>query len=173
MPLRNDWSLIVVSKIYRASETPIVFRDSGGDVVLTCQNLAFGAGRVSAQYDRGAGSKAKLHEVIGVFQFETAAALKEVVEIWLFQSDGTYVDGNVGTTDAALVSAKRDNGILIGAVIVDTISTATDIIGRFADVPITSRYYSIGVWNASAGDNLENTANASRVIVTPMPDEIQ
>lgn len=173
MPFCNDWSLIVVSKIYRATETPIVFRDSSGDVVLTCQNLAFGVGRVSAQYDRGANSKAKLHEVIGVFQFETAPALDEVIEIWLFQSDGTYVDGTVGTSDAALASAKRKNGILIGAVVVDTTSTGTDIVGRFADVPITSRYYSIGVWNASAGDNLKNTANTSRVIVTPMPDEIQ
>lgn len=161
------------NKIYRATEAPITFRDSSGDVAMTLQNLAFGAGRVSAQYDRGAGSKAKLHEVIGVFQFETAPAIGEAVEIYLFQSDGTYIDGNVGSSDAALSSDKRRNGLLIGAVIVDTTSTATDIIARFADVPITSRYYSIGVWNASAGDNLENTANASRVIVTPNPDEVQ
>jgi hypothetical protein len=161
------------TKIYRATETPITFRDSSGDVVMTLQNLAFGAGRVSAQYDRGAGSKAKLHEVIGVFQFETAPVIGEAIEIYLFQSDGTYVDGNVGTSDAALATAKRNNGILIGSVIVDTTSTSTDIVGRFLDVPITSRYYSIGVWNASAGDNLKNTANTSRVIVTPMPDESQ
>jgi hypothetical protein len=63
--------------------------------------------------------------------------------------------------------------MFIGAVIADTTSTATNIVARFKDVPITSRYYSIGVWNASAADNLENTANASRVIVTPMPPEIQ
>jgi hypothetical protein len=161
------------SKVYRAVETPIVFRDSGGDRVLTLQNLGFGAGRVSAQYDRGSGSQAEPHEVIGVFQFETAPALGEAVELYLFQSDGTYMDGTLGTSDAALTADKRRNGILIGAVIVDTTSTATDIIARFQNVPITSRYYSIGVWNASAGDNLENTANASRVIVTPMPPEAQ
>lgn len=159
--------------IYRATETPIAFRDSGGDVVITLQNLGFGAGRVSARYDRGTGSKAKLHEVIGVFQFETAPALGEAIEIYLFESDGTYMDGTLGTADAALGSDKRRNGTLIGVVLADTTSVTTDIIGRFKDVPITSRYYSIGVWNASAGDNLENTANASRVIVTPMPDEIQ
>lgn len=161
------------NKIYRAAETPIVFRDSGGDRVITLQNLAFGAGRVSAQYDRGAGSQSQLHEVIGVFQFETAPALGEVIEIYLFQSDGTYVDGTVGTADAALTSDKRRNGMLVGAVIVDTTSVTTDIIGRFIDVPISSRYYSIGAWNASAADNLENTANASRIIVTPQPPEIQ
>jgi len=161
------------SKVYRATETPIVFRDSGGDVVITLNNLGFGAGRVSARYDRGAGSLAESHEVTGVFQFETAPALGEAVELYLFQSDGTYMDGTLGTSDAALTADKRRNGILIGAVIVDTTSTATDIIARFQNVPITSRYYSIGVWNASAGDNLENTANASRVIVTPMPPEAQ
>jgi hypothetical protein len=161
------------SKVYRAVETPIVFRDSGGDVVITLNNLGFGAGRVSARYDRGAGSVAESHEVTGVFQFETAPALGEAVELYLFQSDGTYMDGTLGTSDAALTADKRRNGILIGAVIVDTTSTATDIIARFQNVPITSRYYSIGVWNASAGDNLENTANASRVIVTPMPPEAQ
>lgn len=163
----------MVSKIYRAVETAITFRDSGGDAVITLQNLAFGAGRVSAQYDRGAGSKAKLHEVIGVVQFETAPVVGEAIELYLFQSDGTYVDGTVGTSDAALTTDKRKNGLLIGAICVDTTSTATDIVARFTDVPITSRYYSVGIWNASAGDNLKNTANTSRVIVTPMPDEIQ
>jgi hypothetical protein len=161
------------NKIYRASETPITFRDSGGDAVITLQNLAFGAGRVSARYDRGVGSVAKLHEVTGVFQFETAPALGEAIEIYLFESDGTYMDGTLGTSDAALSSDKRRNGMLLGAVVADTTSATTDIIARFKDVPITSRYYSIGVWNASAGDNLENTANASRIIITPMPDEIQ
>ncbi len=161
------------NKIYRATETPVVFRDSGGDVVISLQNLGFGAGRVSAQRDRGAGSLPQLHEVIGVFQFETAPAIGEAVEIWLFESDGTYQDGTVGTSDAALTTDKRRNGTLIGAVIADTTSVTTDIVARFKDVPITSRYYSIGVWNASAGDNLENTANASRVIVTPQPPEIQ
>lgn len=161
------------NKLYRAVETAITFRDSSGDVVITLQNLGFGVGRVSAQYDRGAGSKPQLHEVTGVFQFETAAALGEAIEIYLFESDGTYQDGTVGTSDAALSSDKRRNGMLIGVVLADTVSTATDIVARFKDVPITSRYYSIGVWNASAADNLENTANASRVIVTPMPPELQ
>ncbi len=163
----------MANKIYRAIETPVVFRDSSGDVVISLQNLSFGAGRISAQKDRGAGSVPELHEVIGVFQFETAPIVGEAVEIYLFQSDGTYVDGTLGTSDAAMSSAKRSNGMLIGSVIVDTTSTGTDIVGRFQNVPISSRYYSIGVWNASAGDNLKNTANASRVIVTPTPPEIQ
>jgi hypothetical protein len=163
------------NKIYRATETPVEFRDSGGTVTLTLNNLkasASDSGRISARYDRGTGSQSQLHEVTGVFQFETAPQLGEVVEIYLFQSDGTYVDGNVGTADAALTADKLRNGMFIGAVQVDTTSTSTDIIGRFSDVPISSRYYSIGVYNRVA-DNLRASANTSRVIVTPQPPEIQ
>jgi hypothetical protein len=162
----------MANKIYRAIETAVVFRDSGGDVAMTLQNLAAGAGRVSAQRDRGAGSLAQLHEITAVFQMETAGVVGEAIEVYLFESDGTYLDGSVGTSDAALTTDKRRNGMLVGAVIVDTTSTATNIVARFKDVPITSRYYSVGVWNATA-DNLEDTANASRIIVTPMPPELQ
>jgi hypothetical protein len=162
----------MANKIYRALETALSFRDSGGDAVLTLQNLAYGAGRVSARYDRGAGSKAARHEWRAVVQYETAPALGEQVEIYLFESDGTYVDGNIGTSDAALTSDKRRNGKLIGVVAVDTTSVTTNIIAS-GMCSIYARYFSIGVWNASAGDNLENTANASQIIITPMPDEIQ
>jgi len=158
--------------IYRALETPITFRDSAGDAVITLLNLGFGAGRVSARYDRGAGSKARWFEWRAVVQFESAPALGEVVELYLFPSDGTYMDGVLGTADAALSSDKRRNGQWIGNVIADTVSTATDIIAS-GMCYINSRYVSVGVWNASAADNLENTSNASRIILTPVPDELQ
>jgi len=57
-------------------------------------------------------------------------------------------------------------------VVVDTISVTTNIIAS-GMCYINSRYVSVGVWNASAGDNLENTATANRIILTPIPDEIQ
>ena len=160
------------NKVYRAVESAVVFCESGGTEPFTLINLAAGAGRVSDQYDRGAGSLAQLHEITAVFQMETAGVVGEAIEVYLFESDGTYQDGTVGTSDAALTADKRRNGMFVGAVIVDTTSTATNIVARFKDVPITSRYYSVGVWNATA-DNLENTANASRIIVTPMPPELQ
>lgn len=162
----------MANQVFRALGTPTVFRDSSGDVVITLQNLAFGAGRVSARWDRGAGSLPRLYEWRAVVQFETAPALNEVVEIYLFDSDGTYMTGTLGTSDAALTAAKKVNGKLIGTVVVDTTSVTTDIIAS-GMCWINSRYISVGVWNASAGDNLENTANASRVILTPMADEIQ
>lgn len=162
----------MANKIYRAIETALTFCDSGGDAAITLQNLAFGAGRVSARYDRGSGSKPRLYRWRGVFQFETAPIVGEQIEVYLFESDGTYMDGTLGTSNAALSSAKRNNGELIGVVVVDTTSTATDIIGSGYCL-ISDQYISVGVWNASAGDNLKNTANANRIILTPVPDEIQ
>lgn len=162
----------MANKIYRASETAITFKDSGGDAVITLQNLAFGAGRISAQYDRGTGSKPARYKWKAVFQFATAPELGEVVELYLAESDGTYVDGTVGTADAALTTDKRRNLRPIGAVIADTTSTATNVIGS-GIVEIWERYFSVGVWNAADAENLQNTANVNLIIFTPMPDEIQ
>lgn len=163
---------MTTQRVYRAIETPVTFKDSGGDVVITLQNLAFGAGRVSARKDRGAGAQPRQYEVRAVVQFETAPIVGEVVDVYIFESDGTFANGTVGTADAALTAAKLKNGNYIGSIYVETTSTATDIVASFI-TDINSRYYSVGVWNWSAGDNLKNTANVSCVIVTPVPDDIQ
>lgn len=160
------------NKVYTAPETALVFKDSGGDAVITLQNLAYGAGRISARYDRGAGSKPALHRWRAVIQWETAPIVGEVSEIYLAQSDGTYMDGTLGTSDAALTTDKRRNLKLLGVVTADSTSTATDNITSGTCL-IHDRYFSVGVWNASAGNNLENTANACRIEFMPIPDEIQ
>lgn len=161
----------MANKIYRAIETTLSFRDSGGDAVLTLNNLATVAGRVSAVYDRGAGSKPWLYHWRAVMQMNTAGVVGEVIEIYLFESDGTYEDGTIGVSDAALTTDKRKNGKLIGTVIVDTTSTATDITASGVCL-ISERYFSVGVWNGTA-DNLQASANVSRVNLTPIPPEVQ
>jgi hypothetical protein len=160
------------NKVYTAIETPITFKDSGGSAAITLQNLGFGAGRISARYDRGAGSIATLYMCRATVQFETAPLIGETVEIYVSTSDGTNPDGEIGTANVALTSDKRRNLKFVGAVIVDTISITTNITASWP-VEISTRYFSVGVWNASAGDNLENTANASVIQFTPIPPELQ
>lgn len=162
----------MANKIYRVLETSLTFKDSGGSAVITLQNLANGVGRVSAQYDRGAGSLAQDFFVIAVMEYASAPQLTEVVEIYTFEGDGTYVAGTLGTSDAALTSAKKVNGNLVNLNIVDTTSTNTDVVSM-GRCTITMRYFSVGVWNGSSGDNLRNTANTSSVIFIPVPPEIQ
>ena len=164
---------MATNKIYMAPGTPITITGSGGDAVITTNNLGFGVGRVSAQFDRGIGAKAKLHEIMACIQWAATAVVGNAAEIYIFESDGTYLDGSVGVIDAALATDKRKNGMFVGAVICDTTSGATNVIARFRDVPLTQRYFSVGIWNASATKNLQATANASLVIVTPNPDDIQ
>jgi len=162
----------MTQKIYRAIETAITFKDSGGDAAITLQNLGFGAGRISARYDRGAGSKPMRYKWKAVVQFETAPAVGETVDLYKAESDGTYADGNVGSSDAALTSGQKKNLTLIGQVVAQTADAATNFIASGICM-IWERYFSLGVWNASAGDNLKNTANVSVVTFTPMPDELQ
>jgi hypothetical protein len=161
----------MANKIYRASETAITFKESGGDAVITLKNLGAGVGRISAQYDRGAGSKPALYNWKSVFIFETAPVASEVVSIYLSESDGTYQDGLVGTVDAALTAARLVNLKLIGTSLNDTTLTGTSVIAS-GMCEIWEQNFSVGVWNGTA-DNLANADNASVIIFTPMPYEVQ
>ncbi len=163
----------MANKIYQTRETAITFTDSSGDVAITLANLAAGVGRVSARYDQGAGSKPKLWTFQGVFQFESAPVVGETVEMWLFESNGTYAAAGVGTGDGAMTTEKRNNAKFIGALYVPATDTATNFITSPFAVLVNTRYFSVGVWNGSAGDNLKNTANANLIVATPIPDEIQ
>lgn len=159
--------------IYYVQGTPITFQDSGGSAVLTLNNLAPFTGRLSARYDRGASARAALHEVRGIMQYRTAPIVGESVEIWVSESDGTYADAAVGTADAAYSPAQMLNlRRPVCTVRAQTVGTSVDNIASGL-VWIFSRYFSVIVTNLSAGDNLRNTANTSRVIVTPIIAEIQ
>jgi hypothetical protein len=164
----------VASKIYSAPESVITFQDSGGSAVLALQNLAAGAGIYSNRHDRGAGSRAAWMWLRFVWQMETAGVVGETVEVYLssWSEDGTYSDGGLSSTGTTLTSDMRrnlGNPALIG--IIDKTATATNIIASGL-VFVPTRYISAAVWDASA-DNLENTANASIVSLTPYPFEQQ
>lgn len=162
----------MTQKIYHIPESPITFKDSGGDVVLTLQNLGFGAGRISARYDRGAGAQPALYRWRAVIQWENNPAASDYAEIVLSTSNGTLADGNVGTTDAALTAAQKSNCEVIGVVKAEAAAGSTNRISS-GTFELYDRYFSIGVWNGSATMNLKNAANVSYIEVTPIPPQIQ
>ena len=161
----------MANKVYVAPETALVFKGSGGDAVITLNNLAAGAGRLSARYDRGAGSLPRLYKWRGVFQFETAPVVSEYVEVLIAESDGTTADGNVSTADAALTAGQKLNIDMAGLVKVQTTDAATNFAASGYCL-LSERYFSVVVWNTTA-DNLKATANVCSVTLTPVPDEIQ
>jgi hypothetical protein len=158
--------------VYRHVGTPLTFTDSGGDCVLALNNLGEAAGIISARYDRGAGDLPVRHQWIATVQFDTAPVINEIVEIYLIESDGTYADATSGSSGGAMATAQRYNCKLIGTIYVETASADVDFIAS-GICNIYQRYIQIAVWNGSAGDHLQATANTGRVILTPMADEIQ
>lgn len=162
----------MANKIYGAPESAVTFKASGGDVTFTPQNVSSGAGRISAQWDRGAGSKPTVYVWRAVTKAAAALAVGVALEIYFATSDGTSVDGNQGTADAAFTSSdKRRNVKYVGAVISDSTSNG-EVQVASGLVEIRSRYVSVVWWNA-LGQALTNTAGDHTFSLTPVPDEVQ
>lgn len=159
--------------VYRASQTAITFKESTGSAVLTLNNLAHGAGRVSARYDRGAGSQPEDFFLKSVLCWETAGVVSERVEIYVVESDGTDAEGAFGTADAAWTDANIKPNLRLAAINTTQATTGDAKNVSTRRVTITERYFSIAVWNASAASHLQADDNASYIILTPVPPDIQ
>lgn len=160
-------------KIYTDPETAITFATSGGTVTITLTSLANAAGRLSAQWDRGAGAQPAWYRWQARFRANVAPAIGAILAVYLVTGDdGTYLDGDFGTADAA-ISALTDlaNARMLGVVVADAASTTKDFVASGLCL-IRSRYVSVAVWNA-LGQALNATAGDHEVRLTPVPDEIQ
>lgn len=158
----------MVTTIYRAVETAITFKDSGGSAVWTLQNLASDAKRISARYDRGAGSLPSRYRWRAVIQWTATPVIGQWIEFYIAGSDGTNADGNIGTSDAATLQVELWNMLHIGCVRVQTATGAANNIAS-GMVDIWDRYVSVGCWNQTS-TALQNTANVSFLTLTPMPE---
>jgi hypothetical protein len=161
------------SKIYTSRESPILFADSVQTpaATLTLSALASGAGRVSARYDRGAGSIATTYEWRLNWSLSGTNVLLAAAEIWVFTSDGTNQDGIVGTIDAALATGQRNAGKPAGLALV-TQTTTNTVMTSSGYVSVLSRYLSIGVWNATTLA-FQTSTSAHQLYLIPVPDAAQ
>lgn len=162
----------MATKVYGARETAIVFKSSGGDAAFTPTSLANAAGRVSAQYDRGATSKPTIYIWRARTKLNVSPTVGAILSVYLATSDGTDADGELGTTDAALPAAdRRRNLTLIGVIQADEAST-TRSMNASGLVEIRERYVQV-VWYNEFGQALSGTAGDHQVTLTPAPDELQ
>jgi hypothetical protein len=161
----------MATAILQSFGTPIVFQDSGGDADITLINLAAAAGRISAPFDRGAGSIATWYMCRAKIEKGVASVVNQVVAVHLATSDGTNVDGNVGTVDAALTAAVAASLPLIVPILITSTSTNTAFTSS-GPIWIPTRYFSVGVMNSATG-LLRNTSNSCVITFTPISDEIQ
>ncbi len=162
----------MATKTYIARETPTVWSDTAGDLVITLNNLAAGAGRVGARKDFGAGSTAYHYSWRFTCQFDTAPVVGETVRIYLSTSDGTEEDGQVGTADAALSAEdKLKNLHSIGMLIVDVATVDIDFTASGV-CTIPTRYVSPVIFNGTV-DNLQATNDTGEITLTPIAFESQ
>ena len=162
----------MANKVYVNPETAITFKASGGDVVFTNTSVANAAGRISAQWDRGSGAKPARYVWRAHTKAGAALAVGNALEIYFATSDGTDVDGNQGTSDAAFSAAdKRRNLQFVGLVVADSTSNGEVQIASGV-VEIYTRYVSVVWWNG-LGQTLSSTAGDHTFTLTPVPDEIQ
>lgn len=161
----------MTSKIKVARETPIVWGDSGRDLVMTLNNLAAAAVRIGAQKDFGEGSTSEWYTWRLTVQFETAPVVGEVVLIYLSWSDGTEEDGQLGVADAAGDVNSVGNMKMVGSLKVTSTDTAHDMTAS-GICRIPTRYVSPCIHNNTA-DNLKASANVSEFTLTPIPSESQ
>lgn len=162
-----------VNKIYSTSETAITFGDSAQtpSATITLSALASGAGRISARYDRGAGAHAAIYKWRCSFQWTGTNVVGEGAEVYISTSDGTNPDSELGTADAALVTAKRNNLLYIGSVVADQTTTATTTTGSGL-VYVPDRYFATAVWNAASIAFVTSTS-VHHCSFIPWPQEIQ
>lgn len=162
----------MANKVYIAEETAKTWTDTGGDYTLDLGSLAADAVRVGAQGDLGAAPRADQYQFKLVIDgFDTAPVVGETVDLYLAFSDGTYVDGDVGTADAAGFTSDLPNLMYAGSASVQTI-TAGDNLIISGLVQITQRYVSPVIHNNTA-NALLGTADAHKFILTPVPPEVQ
>jgi len=161
----------MTSKIYVARETPIVWGDTAGDLVMTLNNLAAAAVRIGARKDFGAGSTSEWYTWRFTCQFETAPVVGQCVYIYLAWSDGTEEDGQLGAADAAGDTNSVKNMKLIGVLVVTSTDADHDMTASGV-CRIPTRYVSPCVHNATA-DNLQATNDTAEFTLTPIPSESQ
>jgi hypothetical protein len=153
----------------------ITFAPSGGTVAITLTSLGNGAGRVSAQWDRGAGAQPGLY----IAQMETKAAAALAVGAQLFvyllqSSNSADVPGNLGTADAAVASSdkQRNLGAPIITINADSTSNGEIQISNSNIIEVYGRYVSLFAWNA-LGQALTGTGGDHYITLTPVPAEVQ
>jgi hypothetical protein len=161
----------MAAPVYVLLETPILFADSAQtpNVQFTLSALASLAGRVSAQYDRGAAAHAGWYEWRFSCQLTGTNVVGAAVELYIATSDGAAMDGQVGTVDAALATDKRNNLRPMGTLVVDQVTTNVTMTAS-GEIYLPQRYLSVAVWNATTLPFKTDTA-VHRLTLTPFAEQ--
>jgi len=162
----------MANKVYINPETALAIDGTvGADYAWTVEGLADAAGRVSARIDLGVAPRADLYEWRCSAMWQATPTQGGTLDFYIATSDGTTVDGDVGTTDIALPDVdNRRNLQYIGSVTAeDAALTAMNASGVFY---CRSRYLSMVAYN-DGGAAINATDSNFVFTITPIPAEVQ
>jgi hypothetical protein len=172
----------MANKIKTNPETPLVFMPSGnpfpsgagfpsGVVIhFNPETLATGIGRISLQFDLGPGPRTTLFEWRGRAMPGANPNVGTSIDAYISTSNSSAKDGNLPTTEGAIVNAdKRRNLLVCGSMVVDSGGGTPDPAIDSGLIEIYGRYISVVWWNST---NVP-LGTGNFFILTPVPDEIQ
>jgi hypothetical protein len=165
----------MANPIYTCRGTDVVFAPSGGDAALTPTSIADASGRISAEWDRGAGALPCRYFFKLTTKAASALTLGKALELYMCSSNqsGANYEGNQNATaDAAFAAAdKRNNLEYVGCVLADSTTSGEPQVAS-GYVTIVNRYVRFVWWNAF-GVALSSTAADHELRLTPVWDEVQ
>jgi hypothetical protein len=164
---------MTTNKIYATPGTAVTFTKSGGDVTFTLDDTVdLGNGQVSNQWDRGAGpSYPILYKWEFYCKWVATPTLSDSARLYLYDAQSANTAVDLSADGDVTPESKFNNFRLIGSCICSVAADQTFYACGL--VAIYGRYVNLGVWNGSGTKDLNATANVSKVILTPMPDDIQ
>ena len=161
----------MANAIYQQIGTEVSFA-SAGDVAFSAASVAAGAGRKSAQWDRGVSPQSEEYSWRAKCSLQATPVLGETIDFYMATSDNTILDGTVTAGDATFTDDDAlPNMLWIGSLIVDTVTTTS--IQASGVFRMTARYGVLVMWNSTAIETLSATAGDHDFIVTPVYLEVQ
>lgn len=154
----------------RKGTSKLVNGEAGADVAWSMEGVATANGRVSAQIDWGATPRPSLYEWSCELQLQATPTQYAVVELYIAtapDADSTQIDGDVGSSDAALGDVdQRYNLTWIGNVVSENAAASEKCVasGLFS---CTQRYMSIVGYNGT-GATIDATDSNFRFNIVPV-----
>ena len=161
----------MANEVYlRKGTSKLVNGEAGADTAWSMEGVANAAGRVSAQIDWGVAPRPDDYEWSCEVQWQATPTQGAVLELYVAgapDGDSTQIDGDVGTTDAALGDVDmRRNLKYIGCVVSENAAASEVCVasGRFR---FTQRYMTLVGYNGG-GATINATDSNFRFNIVPI-----
>lgn len=166
----------MANETYINKGTSVLFNgEVSAGVAFSMEAVANAAGRVSAQKDWGALPRPSRFSWSCEVQWQATPTQGGILELYVAgapDADSTQIDGDVGTTDAALGDVDmRRNLQYIGCVVSEN-AAASEICVASGVFEFTDRYMSVVGYNG-AGATINATDSAFRFNIVPIYDQGQ